>query len=198
MFIKIASQIADRLEEVGIIDSENKSLYSYGLRQGFTIILNLTTTIVLGCIFDKILQAILFTALYMPLRRFAGGYHAKTAMRCYINSTLLITLVLLLSQFLEPHFWILIILSVLSSVTVALLSPVEDSHKPLDDTERSVYRKKAIITLCLELSIVLLSVLNNVNSLLVIATLNLLVVSLLQIAGKFKNMKAKSNEIQLK
>lgn len=187
MFNRIASQIADQLEASGIIESEDKSLYSYGLQQGLTILLNITTTIILGCIFRKVIQAILFTVLYMPLRRFAGGYHAKTPMRCYIYSSLLITLVLMLSQYLEQHFLMLIILSVLSAVAIALLSPVEDLHKPLDDTERWMYQKKAIWTLGIELVITLVSALLYLNSLLVIVALNLLTIVLLQIAGKVKN-----------
>ena len=187
MFNKIASQIADQLEASGIIKSEDKSLYTYGLQQGLIILLNITTTIILGCIFGKVVQAIMFTVLYMPLRRFAGGYHAKTPMRCYIYSTLLVAVILILSQYLEQHFWMLIILSVLSAVAIALFSPVEDQHKPLDDTEQWMYRKKAIWILGIELFVTLVAALLYLNSLLVSLTLNLLTVGLLQVIGCVKN-----------
>ena len=194
MFKKLASDITDLMEETNSIKCEDKAIYTYGIQQGLMILLNFLTTMILGCLFGKILQSIIFTALYMPLRRFAGGFHAKTPMRCYIYSTLMVVLVLLLSQYLEQHFWILITLSVFSMVAIALLSPVEDIHKPLDEAEQCVYRKKTICTLGIELLIIIFFALFGLVSLLSIASLDLLTVGILLILGLIKNGIERQNE----
>lgn len=187
MFKKVASHIADQLEENGIVKSEDKSLYSYGLQQGFTMLLNFSTTLILGFVFGKVVQSILFTALYMPIRRFAGGFHAKTPVQCYIYSTVMTAVVLWLTQLLDRYVCILIFLSAFGAITIALLSPVEDIHKPLEWVEQCVYRRKSLLILMLEIVIVIISLLLKLHSILSVTALTLFSTGILVVLGKIKN-----------
>ena len=81
MFVKLSCKIADRLEHCGIISKSNRTLYEYGLRQMFATILNILTMLLIGFIMGLAVPAMVYTIAYIPLRVYAGGYHASTPQR---------------------------------------------------------------------------------------------------------------------
>ena len=82
-----------------VIRDEDREIYYYGLYQGFLIIVNIITAIIIGVIFRMVWQSILFMLAYVPLRTYGGGYHAKTEGRCYLISIALASGVLLAIKF---------------------------------------------------------------------------------------------------
>lgn len=78
-----------------IIPDGEKELYIYGLQQGLVLLINLITMIFIGYALGMTWQVIIFSVAYLPLRSYAGGYHARTQRICYIFSIVLITTVLL-------------------------------------------------------------------------------------------------------
>lgn len=86
MFKKTACKITQRLFEKGIISESDFDLYEYGFNMGITVLLNLISTIVIGVIAGNVFESIAFLVFYIPLRSYAGGYHASTPRRCYFIS----------------------------------------------------------------------------------------------------------------
>lgn len=82
MFKKTACKITQRLCEKDIISERDFDLYEYGFNMGITVLLNLISTIVIGVIAGKVFESIAFLVFYIPLRSYAGGYHASTPRRC--------------------------------------------------------------------------------------------------------------------
>ena len=68
MFAEISEKITKKLEENGTITSEQYEICRYGFQQGFTLILNALTTIVIGAVLGELWQAVLFIAAYAPLK----------------------------------------------------------------------------------------------------------------------------------
>ena len=95
MFKKTACKITQRLCEKGIISESDFDLYEYGFNMGITVLLNLISTIVIGVIVGKVFESIAFLVFYIPLRSYAGGYHASTPWRCYFISIVIIMAMLL-------------------------------------------------------------------------------------------------------
>lgn len=151
MFAKIAEQITESMEDNHIIEHDDRELYVYGFNQGLNILLNLITTLVVGLLFGNVLELAIFIAAYIPLRSFAGGYHAKTPVRCYIVSIILILAFSLVIKYVHFTIFICSIVIVVSSAVILCLSPVEDKHKPFDGREQAVYRKKSLIILAVEM-----------------------------------------------
>jgi accessory gene regulator B len=60
-----------------IISVEDNELYEYGLHQSFILLANIFTTILVGWIFNMMIESIIFLLAFVPLRSYAGGYHAK-------------------------------------------------------------------------------------------------------------------------
>ena len=140
MFAKLSDTIARSFVARGTISEERFSICRYGIKQLFSVCLNLLTTLCIGMVFGLVWESVLFTAAYIPLRSFAGGFHAKTPVRCYWYSAAMIAIVLGTAV---PVYMI-------SSILLWLLAPVETSHKPLDELEQRVYRHRARLIWCVE------------------------------------------------
>ncbi len=134
----------------GIIEQSEKELYCFGLKQLFLFLVNIITSLAIGIICGMLWQSVLFSLAYIPLRRYAGGYHAKTPVRCYILSVLLIISVLVLLKYVAFSKLAMVTTLVLSALVILLKAPVESANKPLNDAEQNVYKIKARTILGLE------------------------------------------------
>lgn len=168
--------ITDILVENSVIAEDQRPLYTYGLHQLGITILNVATTVLIGLFAGMVWQCLLFLLAYIPLRRCAGGYHAKTELRCYIASTLLVIFSLFGIYTIPPRLSVLLPLFLISGATVYFLAPIDSMNKPLDKIERMVYRRRSRYILAVHFGIVIvaggLSVL-EVISIIVIANTTL-------------------------
>lgn len=139
----------------GVIQQEDRECYQYGCEQGLFMLLNLLTTVLIGLLMGMVWQSVLFTLLYIPLRIYAGGYHAKTQLRCFFVSNGMIIAALLGMKTLLQSPSICGILLLLGAGVVLWLAPVEDQNKPLDQQEKAVYRQKGRRILVLYLALFL-------------------------------------------
>lgn len=150
MFYKTSVYIADILEQQNKFAPEDKEVYRYGIQQGLNLTLNILTTIIIGVLCGMVYPSLLFLVCYMPLRSFCGGYHAKTHLRCYIYSVIMITSILLVAKYTTFNIVLYEILVLISLIIILLLAPVEDENKKLDNVEKSIFRKRAYIIAFLE------------------------------------------------
>ena len=63
MFVRISERITKQLEENNVFSSEDRELYRYGIQQGFVILLNLATTVLIGLFCGMLWQSLLFKVL---------------------------------------------------------------------------------------------------------------------------------------
>jgi len=194
MFGKSAEKLSEKLLQQNIITNEQYEICRYGFQQGMTVLLNFITIAVIGCIMHEFLHAMLFMAAFIPLRRYAGGFHAKTPVRCYLYSVgtvIAILLAIKLSMLTHP---ICVTIYAVAGTVIAVLAPIEDKHKPLDQTERSVYRKRTLIVAAIETAVFILSFALHMNGVLVCLTWAFAAVAALLAAGKCRNMKHETNQ----
>lgn len=195
MFAKSADTITRKLYENNSISSEQYEICRFGFQQGLTILLNALTVIVIGAVMGELWQAMLFMGLYAPLRSYAGGYHARTATRCYVYSILLMIAVLLAMKYLMIPQFICIIAFVISCAIILILVPVEDANKPLDHTEQVVYRKRTYMITAIESVIFIVTLLVNTDSIAFCVMYVFLMMSLILIAGECKNRLNRKSDI---
>lgn len=138
-----------------IIAAEERDLYLFGLRQLWRFAGNLLTALAIGLCMGMIWQSILFSLAYIPLRQYAGGYHARNAKVCYILSTVLILLVLLLIKCLSFRWITVVVLLLLADFIIWLKAPVESENRTLTDGETFVFRKRTRIILAVLNALVL-------------------------------------------
>ncbi|NYB75002.1 accessory gene regulator B family protein [Sedimentibacter hydroxybenzoicus DSM 7310] len=168
-----------------IISSEDREIYAYGLRQGFILFINILTTLLIGFVFNKTTETIVFLAAYIPLRIYTGGYHARTQIGCYVFSIVMIISVLLAIEFIPWTNFICITISIVSALIIYILSPVEDMNKPLDAAEVKVYGKKARIILGLELGVLVLLMTFGMKSVVVSMVMSLAVLDFMLVLEIF-------------
>ncbi len=119
MFPKLSCKIADRLEYYGIVQKSNKALYEYGLRQMFATILNILTMLLIGFIMGLAVPAMVYTIAYIPLRVYAGGYHASTPQRCWAFSAIMLWIALCIVKYTpQMYFWVITTLSLIACIVV--------------------------------------------------------------------------------
>ena len=151
-----SKKITNLLVQNEIISAKDKELYEYGFHQGFILLANIFTTILLGWILSMTIESIVFLVAYIPLRSYVGGYHAKTPFRCYILSVVMISATLLIAR--EPiwNLFSLISVTATTSTIIFLLAPVEDKNKPLQENERREFKKRTNILLGILLGLIIL------------------------------------------
>lgn len=187
MFAKTADAITKKLKENNSISSEQYEICRFGFQQGLTILLNAVTVIVIGAVMKELWQAILFMILYAPLRSNAGGYHARTATRCYIYSIFLMIAVLLAMKYLYIPTFICIIALLISFSVIVTLAPVEDPNKPLDEMEHAVYKRRTLIINISEGLLLIISIMLCWKQVAYCITLEQIFMSLILLLGKCKN-----------
>ena len=161
MFARTAETITKKLQENNSITNEQYEICRFGFQQGLTIILNIFTTIIIGIVIGELWFSILFMVLYAPLRSKAGGYHARTAVQCYIYSIFMMIAILLAMKYLIIPRFICIITLIISCVIIWIFAPVEDTNKPLDNIELIVYRRRTRQITALEVVLFILSSMFN-------------------------------------
>lgn len=142
-----------------IIKEEDKEIYSYGFNQILFMILNFITILTVGILFNMLFETIIFMITYIPIRIYAGGYHARTQTKCYIFSLfMLISALYIIKLQLISNILTIILLSIISFIIILSLAPVEDRNKTLDQKEIKVYKKRTIknLTIILVFLIILL------------------------------------------
>lgn len=129
----------------------NFDLYEYAVYIILSSAFHIITVIALGLCFNLLVESLVFYFSYIAIRKFAGGYHAKTPTRCYIVSIITIVLMLCIIK------WILIInyLSIYYSLffselvcvlILCFLSPLDTENKLLNGKERTIYKIVSCVT----------------------------------------------------
>lgn len=151
MFERLSEKLTGKLIRAGIISETDTDVYVYGFFQLAMMLLNIVTTLFLGILFQLLIPCILLNLSYIPLRINAGGHHADSPMKCYINSTIMIAALLVVIKWLTIHPAVSAVLLVLSGVVIWILAPVEAENNPWEDTEKLIYRRKSRVILGIEI-----------------------------------------------
>lgn len=134
------------MEKLQFSEDEKVEIIKYGIERCKMIIISITITLLLGCFFGILYQSIIFLLAFSILRRYAGGYHADTQLRCYVISLIIV----ILSFFCIKHIYFNNIISFLnlslSLVIILFLSPIDSENRRLDEKEKQKYGLRTRIT----------------------------------------------------
>lgn len=144
----LSKMIADFFVRENVIEHEEYEIYKYG---SDILIENIGTTIFLIClgfIFNKEISTLIFIAVFAGIRRYSGGYHAKTKLKCYIltitNWAVVIVLQRLQQKFGFTRFGIELIICCMVFMVMFFFAPVENPGKPLFERVRIVNKRKTL------------------------------------------------------
>lgn len=145
----ITQKIEHRFLSNKYVPPDKRDIYLYGFRLIVSDIINFSLVLLLGTILNSTVNAIIFLLLLLFVRRYTGGFHAKTFTVCRLCMILSFPSVLLLShyqQMLKHQFiWILVI-NIFCVAVISVFAPVEHSNKPLNEKLIRCNKKKAVLS----------------------------------------------------
>ena len=81
---RIALSISNTLAENNIIKKEDVAIYKYGILLFLTSALEIGIILILSLFIGNFIETIIFFVAFLPIRVYAGGYHADTKLRCFL------------------------------------------------------------------------------------------------------------------
>ena len=119
-------------------NDEELEVVIYGLYNFILSVCGIFLSVLLGIITRKTFEVIIFLLFFIPLRIFAGGYHARSTKRCMILSSLVMVGVIFMYQIkdsisthLEYMNSIEVVLFVIACIIIYILAPVDNENKRL-------------------------------------------------------------------
>lgn len=148
--------INDIIRESDISDEE-KEIALYGWKRLAILIVSIGASIIIGFMIGELLGVILFLAMFIPLRVFAGGLHMPKLWLCGIVSSLLIIFVALLIRYIEPEKMMapeVLILCLTSAIIIVVLAPVDTECKHLFMHEKRKFKIISALIVLLEITVI--------------------------------------------
>ena len=149
---KFSSKLIEFFVSNDLIKNEDKEIYEYAFNIILSSLIHIATVMIIGLCFNLFIESLVFYFSFIAIRKFAGGYHAKTPVRCYLfsfaSNIIILCLVKWLSSINTLFIFIFIIFELLCVVLILLISPLDTENNPLTGQEKKMYRMlTSIITI---------------------------------------------------
>lgn len=155
-----------------------------------TMILNIlitdVTMLAIGIVMRMVWECIMFWIIYKILRKYCGGFHFSTSLRCYLSSCVMCPAVLCSIRFIPYNMIIFSVLAAASAIILLILSPIAALTKPLDPAEISVFGKIARIITIISLLLYIAFVFLQLYTAAKIIVLDLMCVAVFAVWGKLQ------------
>lgn len=139
----LVNYIIDVLEMDENLSANDREVIRYGLEMFLGTLLGLVATLIVGICFGSLVSGIVLWILIFPLRKNAGGYHAKTKLSCFFISITIEIVSFALFYQKELSKTCYMIIALLCMCYIYRKSPVGTANKQLDEIEKIMYRKRA-------------------------------------------------------
>lgn len=132
------------------LNEEKIELYGFAIYIVISSLLHIGTLLVIGYLFGMVVESVIFYVSFIAIRKFAGGYHARTPLKCYFFSIVTIIIALFLLKIIkifpiENVNCFFCILSVISLVIICVLSPLDNENKNIDCKDKIILKKISIL-----------------------------------------------------
>lgn len=190
MINKLSFRLAEKLLSNGSITENERELYIYS----FFILLTQTLYLVLACFFGIIFgclgESLIFFIAFMFIRKYAGGYHAKTETRCEILSALSIAGCIWLIKISKSYdlCTALLCTALICTVIILISAPLDTPEKPLSKKEFDRFKLITRIVLTVILTLITVSFYFNIRFLFVPCSVSLILEGILLISGNIKKL----------
>lgn len=182
-----------------IIQEEDKKIYVYGYTVMIEMLMNILLSLVIGVCLGSVKYVIFFLCMFIPLRSFCGGYHAKKTWKCTMLSNAVLFLVIQSSKLMEDYDIQLsgyAFVGLVCCVVIGILAPVDNKNKEIESGEYRVFKIITILVEIIELALGIVLFTKNayVYSYIIMFTYMAHVLSLISsiVLKKFESMNEKN------
>ena len=131
MIHNLAKRVADVFVRYGESSEENADIYAYIWEAIIATIINIGISLIVSTILGSPLRGIAFVIAFAFMRRYCGGYHASTHMKCIISFNCIMICAIVVVNLLVAYQLsaISFIIAVLGFAGIYILSPFEGDNK---------------------------------------------------------------------
>ncbi len=151
MITKLAEKCVAASVKGKIIPADESAFFTFAFGLMLSQAFGIATCLIIGAIFQCIIESIIYLLFFIPLRTFSGGFHAGSHLKCYVSSVLLFGFSVFLGVYIGVLLQLFVIAIVFACCALAVLltAPAEDKNKPLSEPEVKKCRAKVKVILSL-------------------------------------------------
>ena len=145
---KISNAITDFCIRHSQISNENREIYNYGFRLIFADVINFLIITLFGLCIGEIIGSVIFLVTLCGIRKFSGGFHAKSFLICRLSMIATYFLVTIATFFvlkISRIITVVVFINLASIIGISLLAPIENVNKKLTTHQVKVNKMKAIV-----------------------------------------------------
>jgi len=152
----IAEKLVFQATNSGVIKDKDHDLYLYAFHALISYTCSFATMFVIALLMHRLIESVIFIFFFYPLRIYAGGFHEKTELRCYITSTIMFISMILIDIVGVPGIpvWTSCIVLVISIIVIFVKAPLESKNKSLSYDELIKYKKLTRLIVVVETFII--------------------------------------------
>lgn len=192
MIFGLAKKAAYRLANKGYIPLDDVDLIAYGFFAVLSKFIYGAICVISGFVFNRFVESIIFYISFLFVRKYAGGFHAKTELRCFFLSALSITISVLmisLSEKVIPVTIVVLCLSMISYIMISIYAPVPSKERPLNEEECKRYSNISKIRIMMLIAISLITYILEYKNICMSINTAVILSNFLLVAGKRKSKK---------
>lgn len=189
MISKISEKFVAKWLLSDSVDADEKELYEYGIFILLSTIFFAGITAILGTLFGLFIQSLLFFAVFVTVRQFAGGIHASSEIKCEVFTSISILLCIVtmhLAQNNDLIIGILLLLALIFSALIFICAPIDSEEKTLNKAEFKAYRKRTRLILLFVLMALIVSFCLTKKEICIPCCMSLILEGVLLSAGKIQ------------
>ena len=141
---RLTKRITEWLIASKAVEEEDRELYEYAIYSILITISPLFLVLVIGILMGTLVEGIFLITPFMCIRKFSGGYHAKTFKICFASSCGLLILCMYLASHINYGFWVSA-LAFVSVISLYLWSPIDSENRRLEQDEKRKYKRTTIL-----------------------------------------------------
>lgn len=193
MIVSLSESITKKMIRKYNLKEIDEDIYSYGMFMFLSFSFFLLLTVIIGFFLNCLIESLVFYFSFQLLRKYCGGYHADTSVKCEIITTIVCLLSVLsikavnLWKMVNPFF----IIAIFFSVIIFILTPVDTYENPLSNQEKKSFGKIGRIILLVMLSIISVTFVFKISLIVIPCCVSIILEGVLLIVGKIKNSKRK-------
>lgn len=151
MITHFAKKISHFFIKKNVISQKDFDIYVYSFELLISTLINFVMIISIAIFSRKVTETIFYIVAFIPLRIFAGGYHADTHERCLL--ILLISYLVFLILISCVSIYLSIIISLVSlglaNIIIYIYAPVEDPNNPMNEKQKRKSKIKSRVVISL-------------------------------------------------
>lgn len=147
MIHRLSRRLAYFFYKKNMVSREMLAVSAYGYELLIAETISWAITILIALLTGLFWESVVYMAVFLVMRQYAGGYHARTHFHCIVISTVvyIVCLALIVGV---PHSFYRIVIPIglfIGAIGIWNHAPVDDPNKPFsDDQERVKFRQRSL------------------------------------------------------